>query len=905
MALQHHHHQPLPLLSQQQLPQQLLPLPTGIANINTTRTSDHRPHAHAPPHRFLKFNKGPTARTISSNGLALDLKLHGGNSYNAQRVHAFTGKAQQQQQQQLNSARTNNFKRRSLSGFHSTSPSNSSSSSTSSSSLSSSSTSSISISICDYPLTPQQHIPCSIDAHFSTGHPHPQVDLTAAAVHFNTDRTDHPDRTVHTGIFCELSHHSAPLPSPSPTTSATAARDLTAHGLTAHGLIIPSSTTFISNSASTAAATICSSSQSSDTLTNICLSPIHPPINSEKASDKPLHDNKKLNIIYNSSNPLAIKKSLSSISPPPSRSRNPRPQSMASYFDDSQQDSTLSSTDSTNSAQSFLSVASNSSAASSNASLSNYHHQYSQTNNPRVNDLYPKKMPQPRLLRKQQPLSSSDQGQDASLSYAGTRVDSPYQGQDYNCYKPTTTPMFSQRKGISPVVSSAGPTPAYNNTTSFPTSSHGSTPKYDNSMILNHHKQQHEAPQSKNSFYHGNTVGSSSSLSTNSSRSSSQSHESNRTLASSSGAIATATARQQLFDISDHEDEALGWPYTKSTTKKKVASTGSNNSSTWGSGHHKSGQNPSWNKEDFINTQRGLEKMSLYASPPAASLAPLAPLANLTPLGTLGSTGNARYTPLTLDADLRDESSRVEYYEQVQLRFLVYCNTLTDMHREYAQRVCQSRTAKATWKDVARAQDPNKPMDSYYLYPSIEASMLKLCDLMEDQPSDQFTADVFVFAIKISAMQGRHEVYVKKFDYVLHSLHHEGGIDPVVLNRVFTFFVLHLLHYENDSIEAYNLLGKYFSTEDPLWEIVRSWLERDYLQWRRIYDNEDDAARKRVMQFGEQAMAKAAIQRMENPVSEKDIRVILGPSWQGLLGDMKCEWSRTKDGLIDIVPVKA
>lgn len=416
-------------------------------------------------------------------------------------------------------------------------------------------------------------------------------------------------------------------------------------------------------------------------------------------------------------------------------------------------------------------------------------------------------------------------------------------------------------------------------------------------MILNHHQQHTQQQQdlfgslAQNYAKNGRSA-TMASVSTSSSRSSTRSQESERTLAQPARHAARYQPQPQqqqssgLFDISDPEEDAYGssWAYGRKASAARPGKAGNPMVATWNPRKHA-------DNNVMMTTQQAFEHMSIGS---AATSAPPAAV-------------NKEY-------NLQDEIERQEYFEQVQVRFLVYCSTLSALHQEYAKRVCHSRAAKAAWPEEARraALQPGGILSAFggrYTYASIETSLRKLCDLMHDQPSEQFTADVFVFSIKISAMEGRHEMYVDKFQYVLHKLHHEGGIDEVVLNRVFTLYVLHLMHHDNDSIQVFDLLGKYFTISDPLWETVRAWLERDYLTWRRMFDGEQDVARRRVMQFGELTMAKEALQRMtrggpgagkrrRSNVSERELMLTMGANWQGVLAELGREWSRDGSGMV-------
>lgn len=568
--------------------------------------------------------------------------------------------------------------------------------------------------------------------------------------------------------------------------------------------------------------------------------------------------------------------------------RNHSP-SMVSYFDEAstQQlgDSTLSSTDSTTSAQtshSFLSVTSTSSASSSSSSC--YQYQYSPTatlnsSKQQLNQQHMNKYQSTTFNPQSQTTDSANSNRDLSFSYSSSRVDPDYLGQtSYNCYKPTTTTMYSHRQSTS-VTSSAGATKPPYPTTGYYSShqqqqyqaghSTSSSSTYDNSQILNHHQQFLNPPLHQiNAYNPSNNV--LSSLSQDLTKNTFYKTQPTRTPAANTY---RTPSKQHLFDISDNEeDEPLHYGHPQYTSPATYTPK-----SSWRAG----------TKNDTRKSDR-FSREEADTSNVVASMGSLA----------ISSAASSASMVNPVEPDLTSDSGRLDAFEQVQIRFLVYCTSLSKLHVAFAKRICHSQTALSVYHDVASqamAKDPR------FQYDSIEKSAIKLCDVLRNSPSDQLTSDVYVFTVKISAMQGRHEVYVPKLLFILESLHDEGTIDDEIFLRVFTIYILHLLHFKNESIEVFDILGKYFLSDDPVWNLVRAWIEKDYLHWRRLYDSEPDVARKRVMKFGELTMAREALERRiktSPPVSEDEMVAMMGAQWETLLGDLKCNWTRDESGRI-------
>lgn len=535
------------------------------------------------------------------------------------------------------------------------------------------------------------------------------------------------------------------------------------------------------------------------------------------------------------------------------------------FFDDSN-DSTYSSTNSSSTNHSFLSMTSSSSISSS---PSTYQQKYISSAAP-SESLNKSRMSKQMQNNKESSTlntqsSSNPASIDLSFSYSNNRVDNNYMNSfSYNCYKPTTTQLYSQRK---PLVSSTVQTAS----TPVPNSPKKSTPTYDHSSILNHHQQSQPSASSYNpsQLYGGKniykTASHGSSLSNYSSSSSSLSSGYN-----SPGVTTTTTASNSLFNMLDnnnqvhHDDNSniiTGPSYSHSKTSSKASTTD--------------------------NLMQKLDNLSLSPKNSPSASVPAQPV----------SFTRQKALPV-IDFDLSTQEGRQGLFEQVQIRFICYCQGLSPNHVAFAKRISYSSEAISSWSEyIATASATSDPR---FKLPSIESTLATLCQVTKDSPSEDLTAQVHVFSIKVFAMNGRHDVYIDLIKYVIDTLHDEGCIDPIIVTRVYSLYVLHLLHYENDTVYVFDILGKYFSSDDQIWTIVHIWLEHDYRHWRTNFDSEEDLARRRVMQFGEVRMTQEALVhlRKQRTIPETGINKVLGLQWEALLADMKVSWTRMDNGII-------
>jgi hypothetical protein len=451
---------------------------------------------------------------------------------------------------------------------------------------------------------------------------------------------------------------------------------------------------------------------------------------------------------------------------------------------------------------------------------------------------------------------------DLSFSYSSNRVDTNYMGSStYNCYKPTTAQLYSQRKPLANSVISGASATTQSNLTK-------SAPAYDNSSILNHHQQSQPSSNSYNpshdySKYKTTSYGGSlSNYSSSSSLSSAYNTPS---------ATTTINTSNSLFNMLDNNNQVHH-------------DDNSNISKSFSSYSHSKNNSKGAANDNLVQK---LDNLSLSNKQPSTAAAPTSSL-----------TFTRQKALPVIDFDLSTQEGRQGLFEQAQIRFICYCHGLSKEHVVFAKRVSYSPDAISSWSEyLATASATSDPR---FKLPSIESTLTTLCQVTKDSPSEELTAQVYIFSIKVFAMNGRPDVYVDLIKYVIGTLHDEGCIDPVIVTRVYSLYVLHLLHHDNETVYVFDILGKYFSSDDPIWNVVHIWLEHDYRHWRTQFDAEDDIARRRVMKFGEVKMAKEALVRLrqQQSIEEKDVIKVLGPQWESLLAEMKVSWKKTEIGLI-------
>lgn len=261
------------------------------------------------------------------------------------------------------------------------------------------------------------------------------------------------------------------------------------------------------------------------------------------------------------------------------------------------------------------------------------------------------------------------------------------------------------------------------------------------------------------------------------------------------------------------------------------------------------------------------------------------------------------------DTRLRESPELVqEYFESIQARFLVYCSLKSREHLDYALSITPSPVVCATWSEqkakLLAAQPPATSLGA------IEMSLRQLREATLTFTPDQCPslAEIFVYSVKLSAMEGHHEAYIPSVQHIINVLHpeHELPLEKE-FEDILELYILHLVHFNNDTIKAFDILGEFFSASTTeqgarLWEVTRRWLERDYVGWRLMFNNETDLGRHRIMAMGDLAIAKDTLNRVGasyQMLKQADLESIMGMPWSRIKTELHCAWPND-DGTIVI-----
>lgn len=244
------------------------------------------------------------------------------------------------------------------------------------------------------------------------------------------------------------------------------------------------------------------------------------------------------------------------------------------------------------------------------------------------------------------------------------------------------------------------------------------------------------------------------------------------------------------------------------------------------------------------------------------------------------------------------EQERIEYFDATQFMFLQLTHsTKNKLAINYAEEITVSKHLLN--------QKPIPPPPKVITIDDILLRLRAVHESLLAVPVTEFNKQVHIYTIMVAAVYGHCQTYTLSFltliNDVLPELYETLHLDNYFRNdaefqRVSTIYIYHLVHYANDPVEAFNLLGQYFSPESPLYEFVGCWTDKDYFQWRQAFDNERDPALHRIMAFGELTMAKEALRRVNSSsytcMDQQELEHNLGKKWTVTAKTLGYEWRR-------------
>lgn len=136
----------------------------------------------------------------------------------------------------------------------------------------------------------------------------------------------------------------------------------------------------------------------------------------------------------------------------------------------------------------------------------------------------------------------------------------------------------------------------------------------------------------------------------------------------------------------------------------------------------------------------------------------------------------------------------------------------------------------------------------------------KLRETLISREPDNFTKKVYMFSIRISSILGIYQTYIPSIMFLLDSYYNNNEfLHQNELEEIVTILVLHLSHFKNQNEYAFYYYFKYLHSNNnknnnfdnfKLLDILKSWVQKNYCIWIRLYNSESDNSKSAIMRFG-------------------------------------------------------
>lgn len=203
----------------------------------------------------------------------------------------------------------------------------------------------------------------------------------------------------------------------------------------------------------------------------------------------------------------------------------------------------------------------------------------------------------------------------------------------------------------------------------------------------------------------------------------------------------------------------------------------------------------------------------------------------------------------------RSHKERVKFYDQIISSFIAYVNENTSpkLAEDFDKLVNKDEITPKTQE----RQDKST-------INSILNSLRKLREAMLFGKANAFTKKVYLFSIRVSVNIGHYQTYIPSITFLLHpsNLHLLSNAEK---QEISTLLVLHIAHFNKENSKALQLYFRYIDLDNiKTLQVLKCWVEDDYYNWLKYYNNETNNGKASIMKFG----LKHMVTHMINTVSK-------------------------------------
>ncbi|KAK3399860.1 hypothetical protein B0T20DRAFT_434352 [Sordaria brevicollis] len=269
---------------------------------------------------------------------------------------------------------------------------------------------------------------------------------------------------------------------------------------------------------------------------------------------------------------------------------------------------------------------------------------------------------------------------------------------------------------------------------------------------------------------------------------------------------------------------------------------------------------------------------------------------------------------------LLNHKTQEAYYAKIAERYLAFCTDAGD--RDSLQRQFSRLALSDSSTSTGNTSTPLLPAGStsssdssttpHLPVPSssdnlsqILSALRKLREaLVASSRIDDFTTQVYLFAVRLGILSSSFETYLPSLLYLLRVIHRSPShpLTSVEYHEVVSYLVLDTACRRGDLAEAYNFRNRYGLKDAKVDATLKALVMDDWVAWRRT-KRSVDGYRVRLMEFAEPGIRQTILKafgRAYLSVGYEYLEEVMGMKWEEMVRGYGVGWEREDSGRVVI-----
>ncbi|KAJ4420235.1 hypothetical protein N0V85_000673 [Neurospora sp. IMI 360204] len=260
---------------------------------------------------------------------------------------------------------------------------------------------------------------------------------------------------------------------------------------------------------------------------------------------------------------------------------------------------------------------------------------------------------------------------------------------------------------------------------------------------------------------------------------------------------------------------------------------------------------------------------------------------------------------------LLNHKTQEAYYSKIAERYLAFCTDAGDrdsLQRQFSRLALGDSTNTNTSTPLLPAGSTSTPPSSSHSHESsapqlpppsdlsqILSALRKLREgLVASSRLDDFTTQVYLFAVRLGILSSSFETYLPSLLYLLRVIHRSPThpLTSVEYHEVVSYLVLDTACRRGDLAEAYTLRNRYKLKDPKVDATLKALVMDDWVSWRRTKRGVD-GYRVRLMEFAEPGVrghVLKAFGRAYLSVGVEYLEEMMGMKWEDMVERFGVGW---------------